>query len=162
MSAKLPRRHLLAAALALALMPAIAAAQGTGTPQPRLATEPLAIETAEGPITFEVEMAVTPMQQSRGLMFRDEVPPLTGMLFVHSPPRPISMWMRNTPTSLDMLFINQAGEIVGIAERTTPFSDAVISSPGPMAGVLEILGGEAKRLGITPGNTVDHPFFAAD
>lgn len=162
MSAKLPRRHLLAAVLALALLPTVVAAQSSGTPQPQLETQPLTIETASGPITFEAEMAVTPMQQSRGLMFRDEVPPLTGMLFVHSPPRPISMWMRNTPTSLDMLFINQAGEIVGIAQRTTPFSDAVISSPGPMAGVLEILGGEAERLGIAPGNRVDHPFFAAD
>ena len=162
MTSKTPRRHLLAAVLALALLPAAVMAQSTGTPQSQLETEPLTIETTDGPLTFEVEMATTPMQQSRGLMFRDEVPPLTGMLFVHSPPRPISMWMRNTPTSLDMVFINEEGVITGIAERTTPFSEAVISSPGPMAGVLEILGGEAERLGIAPGNTVDHPFFGAN
>ena len=140
------RRHGAGSAAGMAAWPSRQA-----EPQPKLPTEPLTIETADGPLTFEVEMAVTPMQQSRGLMFRDEVPPLTGMLFVHSPPRPISMWMRNTPTSLDMLFINDEGVIAGIAERTTPFSEAVISSPGPMAGVLEILGGEAERLGISAG-----------
>ena len=162
MTALTSRRRLLAAAMALALLPTAALAQSAGEPQPKLPTEPLTIETADGPLTFEVEMAATPMQQSRGLMFRDEVPPMTGMLFVHEPPRPISMWMRNTPTSLDMIFINDEGVITGIAERTTPFSETVISSPGPMAGVLEILGGEAERLEIAPGDTVDHPFFGAD
>lgn len=157
-----PRRPVLAAALVLAMLPIAVLAQSAGEPQPKLPTEPLTIEAAQGPVTFEVEIAATPMQQSRGLMFRDEVPPFTGMLFVHEPPRPISMWMRNTPTSLDMLFINEDGVIAGIAERTTPFSEAVISSPGPMAGVLEILGGEAERLGISAGARVEHSHFGTE
>lgn len=162
MSLRPSRRRLVMAAVCLTLLPALALAQAMGEPQPKLPTEPLTIETRDGAVTFEVEMAATPMQQSRGLMFRQEVPPLTGMLFVHRPPRPISMWMRNTPTSLDMLFINSDGVITGIAERTTPFSETVISSPGPMAGVLEILGGESERLGIRPGDTVEHPHFDGD
>jgi uncharacterized membrane protein (UPF0127 family) len=81
------------------------------------------------------------------------------MLFVHERPRPVSMWMRNTPTSLDMLFIDEDGTIESIAERTTPFSEAVISSSGPVAGVLEILAGEAERLGIEEGDRVRHPHF---
>jgi uncharacterized protein len=154
------RRSLLGLALALALLPAIAAAQGAGEPQPILDQEPLTIETAGGPVTFLVEMARTPAEQSRGLMFRTLVPPGTGMLFVHTRPRPVSMWMRNTPTSLDMLFIDQDGTIESIARDTTPFSETVISSNGPVAGVLEIGAGEAERLGIQEGDRVRHPHFA--
>lgn len=155
-----PRRRLLALALALifALAPFIAAAQ-EGEPQPPLSIETLVIETANGPVSFEVELARTGAEQSRGLMFRTEVPPGTGMLFLHAPPRPATMWMRNTPTSLDMLFIDRAGVIRKIAARTTPFSEATISSPGAVAGVLEILAGEANRLGIRLGDTVRHPHF---
>ena len=162
MSRTFSRRTVFALAAALALHPAIAAAQTHGEPQPLLDQEPLAIETASGPVEFMVEMARSPAEQSRGLMFRDEVPPLTGMIFLHDRPRPISMWMRNTPTSLDMLFIDEAGVIRAIAAETVPFSETVISAPGPMAAVLEILGGEAARLGIEPGDRVRHPHFGTD
>jgi len=154
------RRAWLALAIALALIPVAALAQATGEPQPILDQEPLTIETAGGPVSFLVEMARTPAEQSRGLMFRTLVPPGTGMLFVHERPRQVSMWMRNTPTSLDMLFIDEQGTIESIARDTTPFSETVISSNGPIAGVLEIRAGEAERLGIQEGDRVRHPRFA--
>lgn len=156
------RRRLLALMLALApavaLAPLAAQAQ-SGEPQPILEQEPLAIETASGPVAFTVEMARTAREQSMGLMFREFVPEGTGMLFVHAQPRPVSMWMRNTPTSLDMLFIAADGTIESIAARTTPYSEAVISSKGAVAGVLEIKAGEAERLGIAEGDRVRHPHF---
>jgi uncharacterized protein len=154
------RRAWLALAIALALIPVAALAQATGEPQPILDQEPLTIETAGGPVSFLVEMARTPAEQSRGLMFRTLVPPGTGMLFVHERPRQVSMWMRNTPTSLDMLFIDEQGTIESIARDTTPLSETVISSNGPIAGVLEIRAGEAERLGIQEGDRVRHPHFA--
>ena len=147
---------------AFLLLPLSGHAQTHGEPQPLLDLEPLTIETKAGPVAFMVEMARTPMQQMRGLMFRDEVPPLSGMIFLHDRPRPISMWMKNTPTSLDMLFIDEAGVIQGIAAETVPFSETVINSPGPMAAVLEILGGDAERLGIEVGNVVRHPHFSTE
>ena len=159
MTIRTTRRAWLALAVALALLPAAALAQATGEPQPILDQEPLTIETAGGPVGFPVEMARTPAEQSRGLMFRTLVPPGTGMLFVHDRPRPVSMWMKNTPASLDMLFIDEDGTIESIAADTTPFSEAVISSNGPVAGVLEIKAGEAERLGIQEGDRVRHPHF---
>lgn len=151
------RRHLLAAGLALALWPATALAQGE--PQPTLTVEPLAIGTSTGTVHLLVEMARSPAEQSQGLMFRTEVPDGTGMLFVHERARPIAMWMRNTPVSLDMLFIDGQGIVRKIAAHTTPFSEAVIASPGPVAAVLEIRAGEAERLGIAEGDRVRHPLF---
>ncbi len=135
------------------------AQQPAGTPQERLAVEPLAIRTKEGTVHLLVEMARSPMEQSKGLMFRVEVPDGTGMLFVHERPRPVAMWMKNTPTSLDMLFIEATGRVQKIAARTTPYSETVLPSDGPVAGVLEIRGGEAERLGIAVGDTVHHPHF---
>jgi uncharacterized protein len=160
MTIRTTRRAWLAVAVALALLPAAALAQATGEPQPILDQEPLTIETATGPVSFLVEMARSPAEQSRGLMFRTLVPPGTGMLFLHDRPRPVSMWMKNTPTPLDMLFIDQEGTIESIARDTTPFSETVISSNGPIAGVLEIRAGEAERLGIQEGDRVRHPHFA--
>ncbi len=159
MSRTLSRRPFLALAAALLLSPLTGHAQTHGQPQPLLDQEPLTVETASGPVDFMVEIARTPSQQMRGLMFRDEVPPLSGMIFLHDRPRPISMWMKNTPTSLDMLFIDEAGVIRGIEAETVPFSETVISAPGPMAAVLEILGGESERLGIDVGDQVRHPHF---
>jgi uncharacterized protein len=160
MTIRTTRRAWLALATSLPLLPAAALAQATGEPQPILDQEPLTIETATGPVSFLVEMARSPAEQSRGLMFRTLVPPGTGMLFVHDRPRPVSMWMRNTPTALDMLFIAEDGTIESIAADTTPFSETVISSNGPVAGVLEIKAGEAERLGIQEGDRVRHPHFA--
>jgi len=157
----LARRSAIALVLACCLLPAAASAQSRGAPQPVLEQEPLTIETANGSVDFTVELARTPMQQMRGLMFRDEVPPGTGMLFTYDAARPLSMWMKNTPTSLDMLFIDADGVIRGIEAETVPFSETVITSPAPVTAVLEILGGEAERLGIEPGDRVRHPHFTA-
>lgn len=147
-------------AVGLPVAPAATLAQdSTGVPQERLAVEPLAIRTAGGTVHYLVEMARSPAEQSKGLMFRAEVPDGTGMLFVHEKPRPVAMWMKNTPTSLDMLFIDEGGIIRKIAARTTPYSEAVLASGGPVAGVLEIRGGEADRQGVAVGDSVHHPHF---
>jgi uncharacterized protein len=108
---------------------------------------------------FEVWIADTPARQAQGLMFVRSLPPLRGMLFVHEQPRPIGMWMKNTFIPLDMLFIGADGRIQQIVENTTPHSLEVIRSRAPALGVLEIAGGEARRLGIRPGQKVSHPAF---
>jgi uncharacterized membrane protein (UPF0127 family) len=120
---------------------------------------PLAIHTTSGDLKFEVELALTPEQRSRGLMFRDKVAPYTGMLFDFGPPQPITMWMMNTKVSLDMLFIAADGTITRIAANTEPYSTKTIDSGGLAKGVLEIAGGHARLLGIKPGDRILHPIF---
>ncbi len=95
-------RRLLVALLAAAAGPARAQ---TG-PQPELPKERLVIVTRDGTRhAFMVEMAITPEQQTVGLMFRPSVPVDGGMLFDWGAPRESNMWMRNTIASLDMIFI---------------------------------------------------------
>jgi uncharacterized membrane protein (UPF0127 family) len=105
---------------------------------------------------FQVWLADTPQRQSQGLMFVRALPDLRGMLFVHAAPQPISMWMKNTYIPLDMVFIDGHGRIQQIIEQATPHSLEIIRARDPALAVLEIAGGEAKKLGLHPGQRVIH------
>ncbi|MCZ8179520.1 MAG: DUF192 domain-containing protein [Rhizobium sp.] len=109
----------------------------------------LAFQTAYGQtITFDVEWALSAEQRARGLMERPALPDRTGMLFDFGETRMVTMWMANTPESLDMIFIDETGRIVRIAERTTPLSESIVASGEPVRYVLEIRGGHAAELGL--------------
>jgi uncharacterized membrane protein (UPF0127 family) len=150
------RRYLLGLLAALAGGAALAQ---TG-PQPELPKERLVIVTRDGKAhEFNVEMALTSEQQTVGLMNRPTVPADGGMLFDWGAPRESSMWMRNTISSLDMVFINADGTIRAIAERTVPQSLATINSRGPVRATLELAAGTTERLNIRVGDTVKQRIF---
>src|SRR5664279_6439974 len=92
--------------------------------------EPLEIVTRSGVQVFSVEMATTEEEKTTGLMYRKELADGKGMLFDFSPPQEVSMWMKNTYISLDMIFIRADGRILRIAENTEPLSTRIISSGG--------------------------------
>ena len=149
------RRHLLAL---LIVLPLAALAQTAA--QPELPKEKLVIVTRDGVRhEFHVEMALTTDQQTTGLMFRRSVPADGGMLFDWGKSQESSMWMRNTVSPLDMVFINQDGTIRRIAENTVPESTAIIDSRGPVRATLELAAGTAKRLDIRVGDKVEQRVF---
>jgi hypothetical protein len=121
--------------------------------------QPLEIATKSGVQVFSVEMATTEEEKTTGLMYRKELPDGKGMLFDFSPEQQISMWMKNTYISLDMIFIRADGRILRIAENTEPLSTKIISSGGLAKGVLEVIAGTAQKYGIQPGDRVAHPLF---
>ena len=121
--------------------------------------QPLEIVTKTGVHVFSVEMATTEEERQQGLMYRKELPDGKGMLFDFSPEQQISMWMKNTYISLDMIFIRADGRILRIAENTEPMSMKIISSGGLAKGVLEVIAGTAQKYGIAPGDRVAHPLF---
>jgi uncharacterized membrane protein (UPF0127 family) len=121
--------------------------------------QPLEIVTKSGVQVFSVEMATTEQEKETGLMYRKELPDGKGMLFDFSPEQQVSMWMKNTYISLDMIFIRADGRILRIAENTEPESTKIISSGGLAKGVLEVIAGTAKKYGIQPGDRVAHPLF---
>lgn len=116
---------------------------------------PLSIVSGARTHRFRVEVARTPEQQQRGLMYRDTLAPDRGMMFPFSPPRPASFWMKNTPSSLDLVFVGTDGRIESIAADAVPFSEELLTSLGAVAGVLEIAGGRAAELGLQPGDRVE-------
>ncbi len=122
---------------------------------------PLAIESASGTLTFQVELATTSDQRQQGLMFRESLDSDRGMLFDFGRTGPVTMWMRNTYIPLDMLFIDADGRIDRIAANVQPLSDAVIGSGGPVRAVLELPAGTSAEHGIAVGDHVIHPMFPA-
>jgi uncharacterized protein len=123
--------------------------------------EPLVIVSGDDRHEFQVELAVTPTERSRGLMYRRSMPADQGMLFDFERDEMVSMWMRNTYIPLDMLFIRTDGTIARIAANTEPLSERTISSGEPVRYVLELNAGKSAELGISPGDTVEHTLLSS-
>jgi len=124
------------------------------------ALEALSIATQGGQRqALRVEVARNDADRAQGLMFRRSMPADQGMLFDFGRVEPVSMWMQNTYLPLDMLFIRAAGTVARIAANTEPLSARTIPSGEPVLAVLELNAGTASKLGIKPGDRVEHPMF---
>ncbi len=131
----------------------------SGTPQ-QLETTQIEILKGDGEtLTYSVEVAITPEQITRGLMFRRELPKNHGMLFLFEEVAPRNFWMKNTLIPLDIIFIKPTGDILHIHPMAKPHDLSQISSLGPVKAVLEINGGEATENGIFIGDVVKHDAF---
>jgi uncharacterized membrane protein (UPF0127 family) len=117
----------------------------------------LEIATKSGVRVFSIEVAVSDDEREKGLMFRTEVPDGYGMLFDFKHDEMVTMWMKNTLVSLDMIFIRRDGTIARIAESTPIKSERIIPSGEPVRAVLEVVAGTAKKYGIAPGDKVGYP-----
>jgi uncharacterized membrane protein (UPF0127 family) len=142
--------------LALAFPPLVATTLRACAAEP---LQRLEIVSANGPHVFEVELARSPAEREKGLMFRRYMPKNRGMLFDFSSPEPATMWMENTYIPLDMLFIRADGTVARIETNTEPLSRRVIAAGEPVLGVLELNGGVCDDLGIKAGDRVVHPMF---
>jgi hypothetical protein len=112
---------------------------------------PLTIKSKNGVHRFTVDVAATPEQQERGLMFRKSLAGDRGMIFPYDPPQEVAFWMKNTLIPLDIIFIRSDGTIVRIT-KAEAMDLTPLPSGGPVAGVLEIRGGRAAELGISEGD----------
>lgn len=122
-------------------------------------TAAITLVTPRGRFPFRVELAIEEDQRRQGLQFRRSLAADAGMLFDFGETAPVSMWMLNTPVPLDMIFFDAAGRVTHVVEDTTPLSTDVISSGGPVRGVLEVAAGTARRLAIRKGGRILHPMF---
>jgi uncharacterized membrane protein (UPF0127 family) len=120
----------------------------------------LAIKSATGKVVnFKIWTADTEQREQQGLMFIRNMDEHAGMLFMFPQNQPVTMWMKNTYISLDLLFLNERGKIDYIAAGATPLSETIIGPPTPEYAVLELKGGACERLGIKVGDIVLHKNF---
>ena len=123
-----------------------------------LDTAKLSFPEAPGAPVIHVELARTPRERQRGLMFRTHMDDNAGMLFdFPGPSRVQSFWMRNTCIPLDMLFIAEDGFITGVQENVPTLNDASRSIPCPVRYVLEVNAGWVREHGVKPGQHVKLP-----
>ncbi|MFZ9396153.1 MAG: DUF192 domain-containing protein [Erythrobacter sp.] len=146
---------------------AVSGTQGGATEQAQSAAESrhpvsglqvidLVVRSGKARHAFRVELADSPEAQRQGLMFRTELGDNEGMLFPSDVPDVRSFWMKNTPLSLDIIFIGTDGRILNVAANTTPYSLESVRSDGIASAVLELRGGRAAELGLKPGDAVEY------
>ena len=138
---------------------------GMAHAQEASANAPILLPVDETPLTierdgeiiaaFDIEVADDPSERSRGLMFRTELGDHEGMIFPYDGTTAQSFWMKNTPLALDIIYIGPDGRISNIAAMTEPYSLEPVYSVGPVLGVLELRGGRAEELGVSPGDLVE-------
>lgn len=140
---------------------ALMACSKTETPNPPLSQgtqivveRTIQIVTTKDTLTIEVALADNDQERAAGLMDVRELAPNQGMLFIFPTEEPRAFWMANTPLPLDMLFINEAGEIVRIHRDTQPFSEQQYPSEKPAKYVLEMEGGYCVDHDILEGMNV--------
>lgn len=103
-----------------------------------------------GSDTVHAEVADTPELREEGLMYRTELAPGTGMLFVYDQEQPLSFWMRNTFVPLDIAFMSETQRIVDI-QQMEPQDEEMTESPEPARFALEVPQGWFAEQGIEPG-----------
>ena len=96
---------------------------------------------------------VSPAEQAKGLMYREEpLGPNAAGLFIYDKPEMRSFWMKNTYIPLDIVFLDENGEIVGIHLNAKPESEESIESPAPAQYVIELDAGQASALALREGD----------
>lgn len=129
----------------------------SGVDAATLKVEPVVLVSETGRHVINAEIADTPGTRATGLMFRRSLAPGAGMLFIYERPQNITMWMKNTYISLDMIFADARGTIIRIARDAEPFSTDIIEAGGLAKVVLEVSAGTARKLKLKPGDRLEHP-----
>ena len=138
---------LAAAALAGTVATALPAQAQPAAEQPQRLQ---AITLGAGMHNIRAELAISPEQRQKGLMYRRDLASHEGMLFVFEEPQPQCFWMRNTPTPLTIAFVADDGNIVNLADMK-PFDESSHCSTLPVRYVLEMNQGWFAKRGIKAG-----------
>jgi len=121
------------------------------------ASDRVIIYTHSGSQKVFVEIADSDQERQRGLMGRTELSENFGMFFVWPHEVMTSFWMKDTPLSLDIIFIDNNKRIVFMAQATTPFSEKLITPGRPCRYVLEVKAGYVKKHEVRIGDKIDTP-----
>ena len=117
------------------------------------AGQPQTLPTMElnvGEETLVLMIADDPDKREIGLMFRREMKPNEGMIFAFPSARPRSFWMRSTPLPLDLIYLNERGQVLNIG-KGRPHDESSIPSRGPAKWCIELNEGRSEAIGIRPG-----------
>lgn len=109
-----------------------------------------AIQLTAGMHLIRAELAQTPEQRQKGLMYRRDLGANDGMLFIFEQASAQCFWMKNTPTPLTIAFLADDGSIVNLADMQ-PFDERSHCSAKPVRLVLEMHQGWFAKRGLKPG-----------
>jgi len=104
---------------------------------------------------FSIEIAEDDASRSQGLMHRTEMANDHGMLFIFQDDAPRAFWMKNTKIPLDILYFDAGRRLLSVQHDVPPCRAdpcPLYPSGAPARYVLELNAGEARRIGVTPGD----------
>lgn len=141
---RLPRTR--AAVLAAVLLCGATLGLAQGSPQLDLQR----VELTAGMHRIDAQVAQSPQERQTGLMYRQEMAPQEGMLFVFEQPATQCFWMKNTPLALTAAFVADDGNIVNLADMQ-PLTNTSHCSTRPVRYVLEMNQGWFAKKGLKAG-----------
>jgi len=104
---------------------------------------------------LRMQLAVRPKELERGLMERRDLGADDAMVFVFERPQPMSFWMRNTPTPLDIAYLSPEGTLVEYYPAY-PFDEKSLPSRSQrLQFVVETNQGWFRANGIKQGARLD-------
>lgn len=110
-------------------------------------------------VELSLRIADEPEEHRRGLMYVPHLAPHEGMLFLFAVSDFKSFWMKNTCVGLDLLFLDERGEVLEILTNAEPFSLEPLPSRQPARAILEVPAGSAERWGVRVGDRLQHEAF---
>jgi len=120
------------------------------------------IKSAHAHIRLNVEVADSAEERANGLMHRQSMPYNSGMWFIYETPRTVAFWMRNTLIPLDIIFVDQHGEVQKIHMNALPLDETPIPGGDNIQFVLEVNTGLSERYGLGAGDFIRHPSIKQD
>ena len=132
------------------------ATSGGATPPPSPAISGPRATLPSGAV-YRLELATTPEDQAQGLMYRENLPENTGMLFLFAETTPHHFWMKNTMIPLDIIWLDDSGQVLFVSENTPPCKADPCPTYGidtPVQRVLELAAGMAKKERVVVGSTI--------
>jgi uncharacterized membrane protein (UPF0127 family) len=120
------------------------------------------IKSAHAHIRLNVEVADSAEERAIGLMHRQSMPHNSGMWFIYETPRTVAFWMRNTLIPLDIIFVDQHGEVQKIHMNALPLDETPIPGGDNIQFVLEVNAGLSERYGLGAGDFIRHPSIKQD
>lgn len=98
---------------------------------------------------YEVTLAITEDEKSKGLQHKKKLADNEGMLFVYDEPEEVSFWMKDTEIPLDIIFINNEYEVISV-HKGKPLDETPIVEDDVLL-VLEV----NQSSGIKPGDELN-------
>jgi uncharacterized membrane protein (UPF0127 family) len=109
--------------------------------------------------TYTLEVARDDAARQRGLMERDAMPADRGMLFVFPKSRELSFWMKNTRIPLDIIYLDDGGQVVSV-HQMKPYDRTSVPSAAPAKYAIELNLGQVKKAGVKVGDVLEIPASA--
>ncbi|HNX94462.1 MAG TPA: DUF192 domain-containing protein [Holophaga sp.] len=120
---------------------------------------------------FLAEVARTPQEQARGLMYRQSLAKDRCMIFLYGQDGRHAIWMKNCLISLDVIWVKADGIVAEMAQNVPPLSpmwkgpDEEIPNYGGQVDTrhfVELPAGTIKRLGLKVGDRIGWDLHLAD